>query len=173
MGAGVQAVAAEGANMLEEVVVTATRRRESVQDIPTSIVAVTGADLANRGITDLRDLSEVVSGLTLNRSDNALGSAIYIRGMGTEGTTAAKKSVGVIYDNMYLVRPGLAFSEMLDVATVEVLRGPQGTSFGKNTTAGVIRINTVNPDTNEFSGKVQGLRATLAQLSCAVWLIFH
>ncbi len=161
LGGGAQAVAAEGEAILEEVVVTATRRLESVQDIPTSVVALTGADLANRGITDFRDLSEAVSGLTLNRADNALGAAIYIRGMGTEGTSAAKKSVGIMYDNMYLVRPGLVFSEMLDVSSVEVLRGPQGTNFGKNTTAGVIRITTADADPNEVSGKIQGVAGNL------------
>jgi len=161
LGGGANVMAADGPQVLEEVVVTATRRLESVQDIPTSIVALTGDDLANRGITDLRDLSEAVSGLTLNRADNALGAAVYIRGMGTEGTTAAKKSVGVIYDNMYLIRPGLIFSEMLDVASVEVLRGPQGTNFGKNTTAGVIRITTADPNPNEFSGKIQGVAGNL------------
>ncbi len=161
VGQGNAAFAAEGQLALEEVIVTATRRAESVQDIPTSIVALTSADLDRRGITDFQNLSDSISGLTLDRTSAAISSAVYIRGMGTAGTSSAKKSVGVVYDGIYLLRPGLVFTEMMDVASVEVLRGPQGTLFGKNTTAGVVRITTNDADPSEFSGRVQGVLGNL------------
>jgi len=160
-GQGSAVFAAEENLVLEEVIVTATRRAESLQDVPTSIVAVTAADLDRKGITDFRNLSDTVSGLILDRPTHALGSAVYIRGVGTEGTSGAQKSVGVLYDGIYVLRPGIVFTEMFDLATVEVLRGPQGTLFGKNTTAGVIRINTQDADPTEFSGKVQGVAGNL------------
>src|SRR5699024_5246562 len=82
-------------------------------------------------------------------------------GVGTGGTTPADPSVGVVIDGVYQQSIGTAFTELLDIQRVEVLRGPQGTLFGKNTTAGVIRIVTENPDTQEFSGRLQGVAGNL------------
>lgn len=147
----------QGSNVrsLEEVIVTATRREESIQSIATSIQAVTGADLDNRGIHSFIEMSEVVSGLDLKQYEGSTSSGVYIRGVGTAGTSSADPSVGVVVDGVYQLRPGAVFTEMLDIERVEVLRGPQGTLFGKNTTAGAIRIETVKPKTDEFSGRVQ------------------
>nr|WP_237457552.1 TonB-dependent receptor [Pseudomaricurvus sp. HS19] len=142
---------------LEEVVVTATRREEGLQSIPASIAAVSGDDLQNAGITDFKSLTGAISGLDLVSPSSAIATGIYMRGVGTGGTSPAVSSVGVMVDDVYQIVPGVAFSEMFDVSRVEVLRGPQGTLFGKNTTAGVIRVYTNDPDTEEFSGKVQAV----------------
>lgn len=140
---------------LEEVIVTANRREESIQSIATSIQAVTGSDLDNRGISNFSEMAEVVSGLDLVQPEGAISASVYIRGVGSSGTSAADPSVGVIVDGVYQIRQGAVFTEMMDIERVEVLRGPQGTLFGKNTTAGAIRIETAKPQTDEFSGRVQ------------------
>lgn len=146
---------------LEEIVVTATRREEGLQAIPTSISAVTGADLAEKGITDFAQLTDTMPGIELSRSGSATTAGLYVRGVGTYGQSPASQSVGVLVDGVYQLRHGAVFTELMDIERVEVLRGPQGTLFGRNTTAGVIRIITADPDTQEFSGKVQAVAGNL------------
>lgn len=146
---------------LEEVVVTATRRTEVAQSVPTSIVAVSGAELGKRGFTSFQDLAQTVSGIDLQQPEGLVSAAMYVRGVGTASTSTAETSVGVLVDGVYQLRPGAAFTEMLDVERVEVLRGPQGTLFGRNTTAGVIRVETAQPDTDAFSGRLQGVVGNL------------
>lgn len=150
-----------GVQGLEEIIVTASRREEGLQSIAASIAAVTGADLERQGITGFTEMAEAVSGLELKQPSGTISSAVYIRGVGTGGTTPADPSVGVVIDGVYQQSIGTAFTELLDIQRVEVLRGPQGTLFGKNTTAGVIRIVTENPDTQEFSGRLQGVAGNL------------
>ncbi len=146
---------------LEEIIVTATRRDTSLQEVAASVTAVSGDDLLDKGIVNFSDISDTISGLTLEQPASAISSGVYIRGIGTGGTTGALESVGVMVDGVYQVRVGTAFSELMDIERVEILRGPQGTLFGKNTTAGVIRIFTADPDTNLFSGKMQGVMGNL------------
>lgn len=146
---------------LEEIVVTATRREEGLQSIAASIAAVSGAELDKQGVTGFREMASGISGLELKQPSGALSSAVYIRGVGTGGNTPADPSVGVVIDGVYQQSIGAAFTELLDIQRVEVLRGPQGTLFGKNTTAGVIRIITENPDTEAFSGRLQAVGGNL------------
>lgn len=151
----------EASSFLEEIIVTATRRAEGLQSIPASIAAVTAADLENKGITNFADITQAVAGLYLEQSSNMTNSSLRIRGVGTSGNSPTAPSVGVIVDGVYQVRKGAAFTELLDLERIEVLRGPQGTNFGKNTTAGVIAIHTKAPDTEEFSARVQGVAGNL------------
>ena len=146
---------------LEEIVVTATRRDAGLQSVPISITAVSAEDLDDRGITSFADVSKIAAGVYLEQLTNLTNVSLRIRGVGTAGNSAASPSVGVLVDGVYQIRQGAAFTEMLDVERVEVLRGPQGTLFGKNTTAGVIHIHTKDPDTTEFSGSVQGVLGNL------------
>lgn len=146
---------------LEEVVVTATRREEGLQSIAASITAVTGAELDKQGITGFGEMAEAISGLELKQPRGLVSSAVYIRGVGTSGSTPADPSVGVVIDGVYQTSIGAAFTELLDIQRVEILRGPQGTLFGKNTTAGVIRIITQKPDTEQMSGRLQGVIGNL------------
>lgn len=143
-------------SVLEEIVVTASRREESLQQTASSIAVVTGADLERQGITDFKSLGQAMSGITIDQPASGLSSAVYIRGVGTAGINAALKSVGIMVDGVYQTLPGMAFTELMDINRIEVLRGPQGTLFGKNTTAGVIRVFTADPVADEFSGWVQG-----------------
>ncbi len=152
-----QGHAQSGQNALEEVIVTATRREESLQDMALSITAITENDLQDRGVTSFTEIQKIATSLFLDQPSNMTTAQLFVRGVGTAGNTSTDPSVGVVYDGVYQLRQGSAFTELYDVARVEVLRGPQGTLFGKNTTAGVISINTVNPYLDAFSGKVQGV----------------
>lgn len=142
---------------LEEIVVTATRRTSSQQVVAASISTVDGKSLEKKGITQLQGLSDTISGITFHKPESPISSGVYIRGVGTGGTSPAVQSVGVLVDDVYQVISGTAFTEMFDVNRVEVLRGPQGTLFGKNTTAGVIRLYTADPETDKLSGKIQAI----------------
>ena len=159
-GAALPTIAQGNSAALEEIVVTATRREAGLQSIPSSIAAVTGAELEKQGITDFKTVAETISGLTLDFPSNAINAAIYMRGVGTTGPSAVQ-SVSTMVDGVYQIRQGLAFTELMDIERIEVLRGPQGTLFGKNSTSGAIRIFTADPDTSEFSGKVQGVAGNL------------
>lgn len=142
---------------LEEVVVTASRRQESLQDVAASIIALSGDMLDQRGVTSFSDLSRSTAGLYLEQTGDITGVSLRVRGVGTRANSPSDPAVGVLVDGIYQARQGAAFSEMLDVARVEVLRGPQGTLFGKNTTSGVIHIHTNDPETDNFSGRIQGV----------------
>lgn len=146
---------------LEEILVTASRREEGLQSVATSIAAVTAEELDKQGITGFLQVAESVSGLELKQHRGLISSGIYIRGVGTSGSTPADPSVGVVIDGVYQQSIGSAFTELLDIERVEVLRGPQGTLFGKNTTAGVIRIITEKPDTTQMSARLQGVYGNL------------
>ena len=144
---------------LEEVVVTAQKRAQSLQDVPIAITAFNQEMLQDQNIFDVLDLQREVPSLTIVKGYNrANGVPVIIRGMGTIGTQPAfEGSVGTYVDGVYRSRPGMVLSSMLDLAQVEVLRGPQGTLFGKNTTAGAITMTTNAPD-EEFG---YGAEATL------------
>lgn len=142
---------------LEEVVVTANRREASLQDIAASISAITASDLSNRGITSFDDINRATSGIYLESTLGSNSASVRVRGVGSRGFSSITPSVGVLVDGIYQTAFGAVFTEMLDIDRVEVLRGPQGTLFGKNTTAGVIHVHTKNPVLNEYSGTVQGV----------------
>jgi len=158
-------IAQDGQSLaLEEVVVTAQRREEGLQSIPVSIAAVTAEDLDDKGITSFTQLSDAVSGIALSRPGSAVSAGVYVRGVGTAGTSPAAQSVGVMVDGVYLLRSGTAFNELMDLERVEILRGPQGTLFGKNTTAGLVNLVTADPQLDTFSGQLQGVVGNLDNL---------
>lgn len=140
------ASAAEGA--IEEVVVTATRREQSIQDVPIAVSAFSGDDLQARGVQDLYGLQEVSPSISVYSSNSTSnGGTIRIRGVGTTGNNPGlEAAVGTFIDDVYRSRAGLAFSDLVDIDRVEVLRGPQGTLFGKNTSAGALHIITKKPE---------------------------
>lgn len=134
--------------ILEEVMVTATRRAQTVSEVPLAVTAFTGDQLQNRGITNVEDLSRVSSSLVISTTTSeTTGTEVRIRGIGTSGNNPGlEPSVGIFVDNVYRSRSGLAVGDRLDIASVEILRGPQGTLFGRNTSAGTITINTARPE---------------------------
>ena len=139
--------AQQSALVLEEIIVTAQKRAQSLQDVPIAITAFTQEMLQNQNIRDVLDLQKAVPSLTIIKGYNrANGVPVIIRGMGTIGAHPAfEGSVGTYIDGVYRARPGMVLSSMLDIGQVEVLRGPQGTLFGKNTTAGAITMVSNEP----------------------------
>ena len=136
------------------IIVTATRRAENLQDIPLAVTAVSTEQLDRQGITDVRALSSVSASFNANSSDTETGGTTFrIRGVGTTGNNIGLESaVGVFLDGVYLSRPGAALGELVDVERLEILRGPQGTLFGRNTSAGALNITTKKPDLGAVEG---------------------
>ena len=137
-----------GADIIEEVIVTATKREESIQDVPIAVSAFLGEDLAARGVEDIYGLAEVSPSIAVYSSNSTSnGGTLRIRGVGTTGNNPGlEAAVGTFIDGIYRSRAGLAFNDLIDVDRVEILRGPQGTLFGKNTVAGAVNIITRKPD---------------------------
>lgn len=137
--------------VLEEVIVTAQFREQSLQDVPVSVSAISGEKLMEAGLNKIQDLQAYVPNLTM--SENGIGTAIYIRGIGSGINQGFEQSVGMYVDGVYYGRAQLARAPFLDLARVEVLRGPQNILYGKNSIAGAISIITARPS-NEFEGMV-------------------
>lgn len=144
--------------VLEEVVVTARKREENLQETPLAVSAYTGRALAESGIDSIDDLNNIVPGVDLKGGNGVTGKAnIFIRGVGQRNTGVNIDSgVGIYLDGIYLSRADGALLDVNDVASIQVLRGPQGTLFGKNTTAGAMLFNTNRPsDDFEASAMVR------------------
>lgn len=137
--------AANGGNVLEEITVTARRRNESLQDVPVAITVVGGNDWADSGYSTIQAVEFLVPGVMMNLS-NPRQTQTAIRGLGMNpANNGLSGSVGYYVDGVYLDRPGMAAYDLTDLQQVEVLKGPQGTLFGKNTTAGALNIQTAPP----------------------------
>ncbi len=137
---------------IEEIVVTAERRSETLQEVPMSISAATGDSLEQSSIYDTEALATIVPGLVLQR--DVVGKAV-IRGIGTENfTVGGDPGVAVYVDGAYMARSSTAIFDFFDVERVEVLRGPQGTLYGRNATGGVINVISRAP-TEEFEAALR------------------
>jgi len=145
--AAAQAPAASTPRTIDEVVVTAQLREQSLQDVPIVVTSVNAQQLRDAGIRDIKDLTIAAPGLTVTSTSSAAITTARIRGIGTVGDNPGlESSVGVVIDGVYRPRNGVAFSDLGEPERIEVLKGPQGTLFGKNTTAGVINIMTKRPE---------------------------
>lgn len=130
--------------ILEEVIVTATRREESLMEVPIAVTAVTGDELNDMGVLDITYISQMSPNTTLkvSRGTNTTLTA-FIRGVGQQDPVAGFESgVGLYLDDVYLNRPQAAVMDIYDVERIEVLRGPQGTLYGRNTIGGAIKYVT-------------------------------
>jgi outer membrane receptor protein involved in Fe transport len=145
----VRAVAAEDASsppVLEEIIVTAEKRSENLQDVPISVVAINAQQVQDAGITNIRNLAILTPGLTVTSEGNEAITTARIRGIGTVGDNPGlESSVGVNIDGVYRPRNGVAFGDLGEIDKIEVLYGPQGELFGKNNDAGVINVTTKRP----------------------------
>jgi len=139
---------------LEEIVVTAQKREESLMDVPISVSAVGGEKMAEAGITELEGMTAYVPNLTMNQT--GIGTIIAIRGISSGINQGFEQSVGQYVDGVYYGRAQLARAPFMDLDRVEVLRGPQSILFGKNSIAGAISMHTAKP-TDEFEGSITGL----------------
>jgi outer membrane receptor protein involved in Fe transport len=129
-----------------DIIVTATRREESLSNVPIAISALSGESLANTGASDIRAVAQIAPSLLVSGATSEVSFTARIRGVGTVGENPGlESSVGLFIDGVYRSRTGVGLSELGDIERVEVLRGPQGTLFGKNSTAGLINIVTKKP----------------------------
>ncbi len=137
----------------DEIVVTATRRAQVAQDVPLAVSVVAGEQLTNSGIVDIRGIQQLAPSLkTTTGQSAATGAVLTIRGIGTAGDNPGfEPAVGVFIDGVFRSRAGVALAELPPIERVEVLRGPQGTLFGRNTSAGALNIVTEKPRFN-FGG---------------------
>ena len=141
---------------LEKVIVTATKRTESVQDVPMTVSAFSEQTIQEANINNANDLAIQSPTLNVASNTNPFSSSFRIRGIGTPGNdTALEPSVGLFVDEVYLSRSGLGMSDLTDIKRIEILHGPQGTLYGKNTNAGAINIVTIAPNREEFEGYVE------------------
>lgn len=159
LGAAEKAAAqsSEPAATENTVVVTATRREQALQDTPIAITAVGEEQMQQQNVVSTADLQRVAPTLMIQNSNSeTLGSTIRIRGVGTTGNNSGLEgAVGVFIDGVYRQRAGLAMNNLFDVQRIEVLRGPQGTLFGKNTSAGAISVMPNTPLLGAFDASVK------------------
>lgn len=126
---------------IAEIVVTAQKVAENVQDVPIAITAITSERLETTGVTSLEGLTQLVPSVSFRKGTTSANSAIVMRGVGTiTFSIAAEPSVSTVVDGVVLSRSGQAFMDLVDAERLEVLRGPQGTLFGKNASAGLVNI---------------------------------
>ncbi len=143
---------------LEEIVVTAQKREESIQEVPISMTALTSDFVLDSGLTSFSGIQQYAPNVSINPVTDSRSTALRIRGIGSDQTNAGiDASVGVFIDGIYQGRTGMAASAgLLDIERIEVLRGPQGTLFGKNTAAGAFNMTTKKPD---FDGRAMMFEA--------------
>ena len=132
---------------LEEVIVTAQKRAESLQDVPISVSALQGDKISDAGIPNMAALADYVPNLFI--SDAPVSTNIYMRGMGSSNNQAFEQSVGMYIDGIYMGRGRQYRAPFMDIERVEVLRGPQGILFGKNTVAGAVSVITASPSLDD------------------------
>ncbi|MDA1073351.1 MAG: TonB-dependent receptor plug domain-containing protein, partial [Proteobacteria bacterium] len=144
-----------GASVIEELIVTARRREEAAQSVPIPITAMSGEEMRNRAANDLTDISRITPNMDYQKSASNRGTAqVFLRGIGQVNWAPTQDpKVGVYIDGVYLGRPQGAVFDIMDLERIEVLRGPQGTLFGRNTTAGLVHIITNKPS-DEFEADV-------------------
>jgi len=151
-----QAADSGGQQVTDEIIVTATLRAQDVQDIPLAVTAVAPEALERQGISDIKNLASISPSFNIQSSQTETqGTSIKIRGVGTTGNnTGLESSVGVFIDGVYQSRPGVALGDLVDLERLEILRGPQGTLFGRNTSAGALNITTKRPSLTGSDGFV-------------------
>ena len=142
---------------LEEIIVTAQKREQSVQDVPIAVTAVTQETLKANRIFTVNDLSSIAPGVTVRPSAGGVSVPSFtIRGQNSFGVVAGSdKQVSIYLDGVYISSPRGSIFDLPDVARLEVLRGPQGTLFGRNATAGAVSVTTRDPS-GEAGAKLEG-----------------
>lgn len=140
------------AAVLEEIIVTAQKRAESLQDVPISVTTLAGEKMQKTGINKIEDLQQFVPNLQM--TETGISTQVYIRGVGTGNSQGFEQSVGQYIDGIYYGRQQLIRAPFLDLERIEVLRGPQSILFGKNSIAGALNMTSAKP-TEELTGYIQ------------------
>ncbi|HEX4738290.1 MAG TPA: TonB-dependent receptor [Allosphingosinicella sp.] len=139
------------------IVITAQQRAQVLEDVPIAVSAVGAQQLQNSGANDIRQLNQLAPSLLVSSTGTEANGAARIRGIGTVGDNPGlESSVAVFIDGVYRSRTGVGLDELGELERIEVLRGPQGTLFGRNASAGMINIITKKPDLNRMEGFVEG-----------------
>jgi iron complex outermembrane recepter protein len=146
------AAAASEATTVEEVTVTARFREEALSSVPVAVSVISGDDVASKNLNNLQDISQSIPTVDFRAGASNKDRTVFIRGVGTITTSpGVEPSVSTVIDGVVLARPGQSTLDLMDLERIEVLRGPQGTLFGKNASAGVVNIVTKDP-TDSFHG---------------------
>ena len=138
-----------------EIVVTAQKRAENVQDVPISIAAYSGETLAKSNVVTVQDLGKLTTNFQANKGVQSSFLRVNIRGIGAAGNTTIEPSVAIFVDGTYVPRAGAIVGALLDMESVEVLRGPQGTLFGRNASVGALSLHSAEPR-DEFAARMTG-----------------
>ncbi|MCW5759485.1 MAG: TonB-dependent receptor, partial [Phenylobacterium sp.] len=140
------AAADDGSAEVETLIVTANKRAENIQDVPMSVTAVSGDHLERVGINNATELARFIPSVAITQSNNNRNTTLFVRGIGTSGTNPGiESSVGIFIDGVYILAAGPLQANLQDVQTIEVLRGPQGTLYGRNTPVGAMNITSREP----------------------------
>ncbi len=139
----------------DEIIVTATKRAENIQDVPISITAYGAEFIEKSGVADIHDVALYSPNFTISSSSQLTNNRITIRGVGSVGSAGIEPSVGVFIDGIYYPKPGSVIGNLMDIQSFEVLRGPQGTLFGRNTPMGALNITTKDPSFSGFGGNIE------------------
>lgn len=138
-----------------EIVVTAQKRSQRLQDVPIAVSVISGAAIAAQGGVNIENAQYLVPSLTFRKSGTSINQSLFLRGVGTSTfSIAGEPSVSTVLDGVVYSRAGEAFADLVDIERIEVLRGPQGTLFGKNASAGVVNIVSRRPE-RDFGGFVE------------------
>ena len=141
-----QTVSNAAPSTLEEIVVTAQKREQALQDVPMAVTAMTGATMARAGVVDMAGVANLVPSLKTIENTTPVHQSYRIRGIGSDPNTPTfEPEVGLFVDGVYLPRSGLGVNDLVDIERIEVLEGPQSTLYGKNVAAGVINVVTKAP----------------------------
>ncbi|RKQ95666.1 TonB-dependent receptor [Maricaulis maris] len=141
------AALAQEARTVDVITVTAQKREEGIQDVPVAVTVYGEELLSNAGVSDIKDLAVIAPGLNVTSTSNEFSTTARIRGIGTVGDNPGlESSVGVVINGVPRSRNGIGFGDLGELQGIEVLRGPQGTLFGANTSAGIINIRTKEPE---------------------------
>ncbi len=136
----------DGPTTIDDIIVTAQKREQNLQDVPIVVTSLSGETLQDAGVRDIKDLQILTPGMTVTSTSSEASTTARIRGVGTVGDNPGlESSVGVVIDGVYRSRNSVGFGDLGEMQRIEVLKGPQGTLFGKNTSAGVINIITEAP----------------------------
>lgn len=145
---------AQQTTTLEEIIVTAQKRQQSVQDVPIAVSVLSSEKIDAAHAVGLEGLQQLIPSVSFRKGNTNRNSSVVVRGIGTISfSTAAEPSVSTVVDGVVMGRSGQAFTDLYDLERIEVLRGPQGTLFGKNASAGVVNMTTKRPSA-ELSGSV-------------------
>ncbi|MBL0114462.1 MAG: TonB-dependent receptor plug domain-containing protein [Sphingomonadales bacterium] len=177
IGSFVMPAYAQGAenddSVLGDIVVTAQKREQNLQDIPLSISAISGAQAEFQGLAEIKDIGALAPNVSvLGGTTNSSAAVVTIRGVPTpaDETQGFDSPIGLYLDGVYLARSSTSSFEVADIERIEVLRGPQGTLFGRNTTGGAVNFITREPS-EETSLKLRADSATSTRICCGCPLI--